>query len=89
MQKDTVQKRSAGGIVHNNGKFLVLDALDHGQIILPKGTMERGETPEETAVREILEETGYHTKIKAPLQIVKKKRTSRTYGSLPRKLSSA
>lgn len=67
MHKDTIQKRSAGGIVHNNGKFLVVNALDYNQIILPKGTIEAGETPEQTAVREVLEETGYRVKIKAPL----------------------
>lgn len=67
MNKYTIQKRSAGGIIHNNGKFLVVDALDHNQIILPKGTIEKGEAPEQTAVREVAEETGYRVKIKAPL----------------------
>lgn len=34
---------------------------------LPKGKMDEGETLEETAVREVLEETGYHCRIVAPL----------------------
>lgn len=35
--------------------------------MFPKGTIELDETPEQAAVREILEETGHHVKIKAPL----------------------
>lgn len=34
---------------------------------LPKGKADKGETPEETAVREVLEETGYHCRVVAPL----------------------
>lgn len=33
----------------------------------PKGKADKGETPEETAIREVLEETGYHCRIVAPL----------------------
>ncbi|HZD22569.1 MAG TPA: histidine phosphatase family protein, partial [Acidimicrobiia bacterium] len=32
-----------------------------------KGKADRGETPEETAVREVLEETGFHCRIVAPI----------------------
>ncbi|HEX6462298.1 MAG TPA: NUDIX domain-containing protein [Candidatus Saccharimonadales bacterium] len=63
----TIQKRSAGGIVYSDGKILALRAIPQGEIILPKGTIEEGETPEQTAVREIFEETGYKTKIIAHL----------------------
>ena len=35
--------------------------------MFPKGTIELGETPEQAAVREIAEETGYRVRIKVPL----------------------
>ena len=62
-----IEKHSAGGIVHSDGKFLVINVIPHKEIILPKGTIEAGETPEQTAVREVLEETGYKAKITAKL----------------------
>ena len=62
-----IEKRSAGGIVHSEGKFLVIKAIPYDETILPKGTIEEGETPEQTAVREVLEETGYKTSITAKL----------------------
>lgn len=62
-----IHKRSAGGIVHSDGKFLTLNVTKYGEVVFPKGTIEQDETPEQAAVREILEETGYHVKIVAPL----------------------
>lgn len=62
-----IHKKSAGGIVYSNGKFLTLNVTKYGEVVFPKGTIESYETPEQAAVREILEETGYHVKIKAPL----------------------
>ena len=62
-----IEKLSAGGIVHSDGKFLVIKAIPYDETILPKGTIEEGETPEQTAVREVLEETGYKTSITAKL----------------------
>lgn len=67
---EIIQKRSAGGIVHSDGKILAIRAIPQDEIVFPKGTIEEGETPEQTAVREILEETGYKAKIKAPLGTV-------------------
>jgi 8-oxo-dGTP pyrophosphatase MutT (NUDIX family) len=64
---DIIQKRSAGGVVHSNGKFLTLNVTNYSEIVFPKGTIEPDETPEQAAVREILEETGYHVRIIAPL----------------------
>lgn len=58
-----IEKRSAGGIVHSDGRFLVIKAVPYDEIILPKGTIEDGESSEQTAVREVLEETGYKAKI--------------------------
>lgn len=64
--------KAAGGLVFretSKGKLKVLVAHrpkydDWG---LPKGKADKGETPEETAVREVLEETGYHCRIVAPI----------------------
>lgn len=50
---------AAGGVVENaNGDILVIDRL--GMADLPKGKAEANETPEQTAVREVGEETGLH-----------------------------
>lgn len=64
---NVIHKKSAGGIVHSSGKFLTLYVTKYGEVVFPKGTIESHETPEQAAVREILEETGHHVKIKAPL----------------------
>lgn len=58
-----IEKQSSGGIVLNGDKVLTLFVPDHNEIIFPKGTIEEGESPEETAVREVLEETGYKVEI--------------------------
>ncbi|MCK5450713.1 MAG: NUDIX hydrolase [Candidatus Omnitrophica bacterium] len=55
------QQYAAGGVVvkKDEGYFKVLLIKDsYGYWIWPKGHMETDETPEETAVREISEETG-------------------------------
>lgn len=64
--------KAAGGLVfreNSKGKLKILVAHrprydDWG---LPKGKADKGETPEETAIREVLEETGYHCRIVAPI----------------------
>ena len=47
---------AAGGIVVKDGKFVSI--LRHGIPDLPKGHIEKGETPEVAALREVEEETG-------------------------------
>lgn len=64
--------KAAGGLVFrrtSKGKLRVLVAHRprYDDWSLPKGKADKGETPEETAVREVLEETGYHCRIVAPL----------------------
>ena len=57
---------SCGGIVIFRGKILLLFIDYRGRYegwVLPKGTMEPGETKEETAVREVKEESGANGKI--------------------------
>ena len=60
---NTNRKFSAGGIIYNNGNVLTIKWLSKDWIEFPKGTIEKGETKEETCVREVFEETGYKTNI--------------------------
>lgn len=57
---------SCGGIVVYRGKVLTLYKSYKNKYegwVLPKGTVEKNETFEETATREVLEETGVHAEI--------------------------
>jgi 8-oxo-dGTP pyrophosphatase MutT (NUDIX family) len=57
---------SAGGLVYRwekNELQIQMIQDRYGKITLPKGKMEAGETIEETALREILEETGISGRI--------------------------
>lgn len=64
--------KAAGGVVlkttpKGNLKVLVAHRPRYDDWSLPKGKMDDGETPEQTAIREILEETGMHCRIVMPL----------------------
>lgn len=48
---------SAGGVVIFNNAILLLRKFN-GDWVLPKGRLERGESPEEAAIREVFEESG-------------------------------
>jgi 8-oxo-dGTP diphosphatase len=52
----------AYGVIVDAGKVLLVHYCEHAAArwTLPGGGLERGETPEAAAVREIHEETGYH-----------------------------
>jgi 8-oxo-dGTP pyrophosphatase MutT (NUDIX family) len=50
---------AAGGIVVRAGLALVLHKHARDEYVLPKGHVEPGETSEQAAVRETIEETGY------------------------------
>ena len=54
-----VYYRAAGGVVVHNQKVLLLDRPGRGEVRLPKGHVEEGESPVETALREVCEEAGY------------------------------
>jgi 8-oxo-dGTP pyrophosphatase MutT (NUDIX family) len=65
---------SAGGIVYRkigDAVQLLLIQDRYGKITLPKGKMEPGETIEETALREIAEETGIACEIRTPLETIR------------------
>ena len=56
-----VEAVSCGGVVIFRGKILILYKNQNGKYmgwVLPKGTVEEGETHEQTALREVREETG-------------------------------
>jgi len=61
-----MEEKAAGGVVYRRAEsgFKMLLIRDRfGKITLPKGKEEPGETPEQTAVREIEEETGIRARI--------------------------
>ncbi len=61
-----IEAISCGGVVIYRGKILTLYKSYKNKYegwVLPKGTVEKGETFQETAVREVLEETGVHASI--------------------------
>jgi len=61
-----IEATSCGGVVIFRGKVLVLYKNYKNKYegwVLPKGTVEDGETHEQTALREVLEETGVSARI--------------------------
>lgn len=65
---------SAGGVVfRHTGEGLEVQLITdrYAKISLPKGKMEPGETVEQTALREIEEETGLKGRIVVPVDIIK------------------
>lgn len=60
-------QRSAGGLVVRGGEILLISTQNGRRWQLPKGHIEAGEMPEETAVREVREETGVTGRVVAAL----------------------
>ncbi len=60
---DKIQEYCAGGVVYTYGKVLTIKMISNNEIIFPKGHIALGETYQDTAIREVYEETGYKTKI--------------------------
>jgi 8-oxo-dGTP pyrophosphatase MutT (NUDIX family) len=59
---------AAGGVVLDGDLVLVLLRPSKGEVRLPKGHIDPGETPEQAALREVGEETGYvDVEIERPL----------------------
>ena len=63
----TEHHHSAGGLVVRDAQILLISTQKGRRWQLPKGHIEAGETPEETAVREVREETGVTGRVLAPL----------------------
>jgi 8-oxo-dGTP pyrophosphatase MutT (NUDIX family) len=73
----TRRQVSAGGVLvrtgpHGSEVLLASRRTRRGDLVwgLPKGLVEQGEAPEETAVREVREETGHRGTIRGPLREV-------------------
>jgi 8-oxo-dGTP pyrophosphatase MutT (NUDIX family) len=62
---------AAGGVVYRRGaegiEIVMVSRRDPALLALPKGKVDPGESVEETAVREVREETGLQTRILEPL----------------------
>ena len=56
----------AGGVIFHDGQIVLRRAND-GAFVFPKGHVEDGESLEETAIREAMEETGLSAYVVAPL----------------------
>lgn len=62
--------RSAGGVVLRQQDVLLIRVSDiKGRPVwsFPKGRLDAGETPAQAALREVMEETGWHCRIEADL----------------------
>jgi len=67
MSTDHLTETSYGGVVVRGDEVLVITPAGRRITGLPKGGPESGETPEQTATREVREETGIHAKVREPL----------------------
>jgi 8-oxo-dGTP pyrophosphatase MutT (NUDIX family) len=67
MSTDHLTETSFGGVVVRGDEVLVITPAGRRLTGLPKGGPERGETPEQTATREVREETGINAKVREPL----------------------
>lgn len=80
---------SAGGVVyrtHNGALEIQLIQDRYGKISFAKGKMEPGETVEQTALREIWEETGITGRIEAPIDVIRYQYEHPTHGTVDKEV---
>lgn len=80
---------SAGGVVYRNRDGVIEIQLiqdRYGKVSLAKGKMEPGETIEQTALREIVEETGIHGRIVAPIDVIRYQYEHPDYGTVDKEV---
>ena len=58
-----IKQKSAGGVVVESNKVLIIHWKSQNTFELPKGAIEKGENERDAAVREVYEETGYKVRI--------------------------
>jgi 8-oxo-dGTP diphosphatase len=63
--------RAAGGVVERDGRIVVVHRPKYDDWSLPKGKLERGESFEAAALREVREETGLRCALGAELDPVR------------------
>ena len=64
--------RAAGGVVvDESGRVLIVHRPRHEDWSLPKGKLDRGESFEDAALREVLEETGLRCRLRQELEPVR------------------
>ena len=73
-RRETARPTHAGGVVYRRANeqveyLLVRPKRGQDEWVLPKGHIETGERSEQTAIREVEEETGVVARIIAPLQV--------------------
>lgn len=70
--RPTMPTSSSGAVIVNpEGRILLLRRADENTWGLPKGTVEEGESLEETAVREVREESGLRVRLHRPLMRIR------------------
>jgi 8-oxo-dGTP pyrophosphatase MutT (NUDIX family) len=62
--KDVPHRTACRGIVEKDGKYLVTRLSKYDIHMFPGGGIEDGEEPQDTVVREVLEETGVKIKVR-------------------------
>jgi 8-oxo-dGTP pyrophosphatase MutT (NUDIX family) len=80
---------SAGGVVYRKqGDKIHIQMIQdrYGKITLAKGKMEAGETVEQTALREIWEETGITGRIQEPLEVIKYQYSTQALGTVDKEV---
>ena len=72
-----MHEKSCGAIVyrkyHGNTEILLIKHINSGHWSFPKGHVEEGETEEETAKREIMEETGIDVNLDTTFREIQKR----------------
>ncbi len=56
--KKIIKDLCAGGLIYHQGKYLLIEK-ENNELIYPKGHIEKGESVEKAALREVKEESGY------------------------------
>ena len=65
MSRPTPISVGDGAVIDENGRLLLIQRSDNKRWAMPGGGLDVGETPAAGVVREVLEETGYETRVQA------------------------